>query len=73
MWLELRHNYQYVLSIWGHTDNDFAAAGKMVLVPVFEGESCASATCFVKSFGSSPLLININVMMRAISVGLGPH
>ena len=54
MWLELRHNYQYVLSIWGHTDNDFAAAGKIVLVPVFEGESRANENMFW-----SPLVLHL--------------
>merc|ERR1712154_309802 len=32
MWLELHHNYNYVSSIWGHVDNDYAAAGNSVIL-----------------------------------------
>lgn len=32
MWLELHHNSQYVASIWGHVDNDYAAAGNSVIL-----------------------------------------
>merc|ERR1712002_459556 len=32
MWLELHHNYNYVASIWGHVDNDYAAAGNSVIL-----------------------------------------
>ena len=36
LWLELHQNYQYVMSLWGHTDNDFAASGKTkVLLSTF--------------------------------------
>lgn len=31
MWLELHHNYNYVASIYGHVDNDYAAGGKIVM------------------------------------------
>merc|ERR1712156_146725 len=32
MWLELHHNYNYVASIYGHVDNDYAAGGNSVIL-----------------------------------------
>ncbi|KAK3775000.1 hypothetical protein RRG08_036294 [Elysia crispata] len=32
MWLELHHNYAYVSSIWGHIDQDYAAASNSVIL-----------------------------------------
>nr|KAG5709826.1 hypothetical protein BaRGS_032650 [Batillaria attramentaria] len=38
LYLKLYHNYQYVLSVWGHTDNDFAAAGNSCILQLTKGD-----------------------------------
>merc|ERR1712087_576529 len=38
MWLELHHNYHYVFSVWGHTDNDYSAASNAALLQLTKGD-----------------------------------
>ncbi|XP_076458143.1 complement C1q-like protein 4 [Babylonia areolata] len=38
MWLELYHNFNYVMSLWGHTDNESAAAGNAVVLTLNKGD-----------------------------------
>ncbi|KAL8576672.1 hypothetical protein ACOMHN_025147 [Nucella lapillus] len=43
MWLELHHNYQYVVSVWGHTDNDYATGGNSVILQLIMGDEVTVA------------------------------
>nr|CBX41690.1 putative C1q domain containing protein MgC1q41 [Mytilus galloprovincialis] len=38
VWLQLYHNYHYVVSVYGHTANDYSAGGNSVAIHISKGD-----------------------------------
>merc|ERR1711879_38857 len=54
MWLELHHNYNYVASIYGHVDNDYASGGNSVILKLSKNDEVYITTTDVTDLYGQP-------------------